>query len=136
MVYPESASMRALRTDIEVAGDTVKIWIHEECVQDPSAWTASKALYDAYASYSAAHGQRNPIGYERFTAALIERYPTLTPKRDRYLDVLSGTRRQVRGLLGIRLRTDADPEPTDSVPPANNQHQPAQGAPPIDAWVL
>ncbi len=73
MVYPESAAMRALRTAIEVVGDTVKIWIHEECVFAPSVWTASKALYDAYTSYCAAHGQRMPISFERFTAVTLAR---------------------------------------------------------------
>jgi putative DNA primase/helicase len=135
MVYPESSAMRARRTHIEVAGDTLKTWIHEECVLEIGVWTASKELYDAYTSYCMAHGQRYPIGYERFTAALVERYPTLIPKRERYLDVLRNTRRQVRGVLGIRLRTDADPEPVDSMPSASGKGQPANGAHSIDVWL-
>jgi phage/plasmid-associated DNA primase len=135
MVYPESAAMRTLRTHIEVAGDSVKTWIQEECVLEPSIWTASKALYDAYTSYCASHGHRMPIGFERFTAALLERDPTLTPRRERYVDVLRGTRRQVRGVLGIRLRTDADPELADGTPLTSSVGQPHSGSRPIDAWL-
>jgi putative DNA primase/helicase len=135
MVYPESAAMRTLRTSIELAGDTLKTWCQEECVCEPGVWTASKDLYDSYTAYCSTYGQRSPIAFERFTAALVERDSTLMPQRARYLDVLSGTRRQVRGILGIRLRTDADAEPLDSVPSGNGMVQPAPGAPDIDAWL-
>jgi len=135
MVYPESAAMRSLRTTIETTGDPVKTWVQEECIFAPGIWTASQTLYESYAAASSTNGYRSPLAFERFTAALIERYPALVPKRDRYLDVVRGTRRQVRGILGIRLRTDADPAPADSLR-TNGVAQPANGLHTIDIWLL
>lgn len=136
MVYPESMAMRAIRANIETMGDPIKVWVQEGCIFATDTWTASQTLYDAYTTFCQTHGYRSPLGFERFTAALIERYPSVMPKRDRYLDVLSGTRRQVRGILGLRLRTDADPDSVDGTPLASGIGQPYHGGRPIDAWLL
>ncbi|MDP9315573.1 MAG: phage/plasmid primase, P4 family [Chloroflexota bacterium] len=103
--YDQSPAMLAELAAIETDGDAVKSFVLDMCVIDADAWIPSASLYRAYLQYCEENGHTRPMVAARLGRAVTERYRSVEPK-SRKVDG-----KPIRGLQGIRLRTDHDLDP-------------------------
>jgi putative DNA primase/helicase len=89
--------VRAATASYRAEQDPLRDFWADCCVFEADAWTASKALYDAYRAWADQNGIRDPFGTRAFGAELLEHRCT------------QEKRKQVRGWLGIRLQSAAGP---------------------------
>jgi putative DNA primase/helicase len=105
--------VRAATASYRAEQDPLRDFFADCCVFEAAAWTASKVLYDAYRAWAEQNGIRDPFGTRAFGAELVEHRCT------------QEKRKQVRGWLGIRLQSAADPaseggrDTSGHVPPDN-----------------
>jgi hypothetical protein len=93
----------AYRAEMDIVG----LFVQDACITDPTAVTPSKTLYDAFREWCAENGYE-PFGQTAFGRRLAAK--GFSHKRA----CLEGRLR--RCWLGLRLRTDTDPQP-DLLPP-------------------
>jgi P4 family phage/plasmid primase-like protien len=93
----------AYRAEMDIVG----LFVQDACITDPIAVTPSKTLYDAFREWCAENGYE-PFGQTAFGRRLAAK--GFSHKRA----CLEGRLR--RCWLGLRLRTDTDPQP-DLLPP-------------------
>jgi P4 family phage/plasmid primase-like protien len=106
--YAESDAARALRAEVEMQGDPLKMFLHEECVMEAGEFISTDELYAAYRDYLEKGGHTRPMAKVHFARALQERYRQLTTER-RYI-----LQERKRCMVGLRLRTASDPEVDDN----------------------
>lgn len=121
--YPESDAARALRAEIETSGDPLKLFVYEECMLDPSEHTPTEDLYRAYRAFCEKNGHTRPMAKIHFARALLERYRDL--KAERCYVLLE----RKRCIIGLRFRTDADPEIDDGTVGTVRDSNPASSVP-------
>lgn len=116
--YPESDSMSNLLSDIETNGDSIKLWLLENCVFEEDAFETTAALYQDYRLWCDENGV-NPASRPRMRDVICTYRPTITASRRRTVDPKTGEVKAIWGLVGVRLRTPFDdlPESDDPVEP-------------------
>ncbi|MEP7288644.1 MAG: phage/plasmid primase, P4 family [Chloroflexota bacterium] len=126
--YPESAQMSRLLTDIETHGDSIKLWLLENCVFEDGTFESTAALYANYRYWCDENGV-NAAGRPKMRDVITTYRPNVEASRQRVNDSQTGEIKLVWGLIGVRLRTIADdfpeedPELPDPVPPTNGSPQ-------------
>jgi len=88
----------AYRAEMDIVG----LFIQDACILDPKAVTPSKTLYDAFREWCAENGYE-PFGQNAFGRRLTTKGFTHT------LTYMNG--RRCRCWIGIRLRSENDPQP-------------------------
>lgn len=117
--YPESPAMTLLLNDIETNGDSIKLWLTENCVFEQGAFESTATLYDNYRRWC----DENGVGFAgrpKMRDVIMTYHPEVESKRQRVVDPQTGEVKLVWGLSGVRLRTleddfNDDPAPTDPV---------------------
>src|SRR5262245_39914094 len=90
-------------SEVENEGDSVKLWVVDSAVFEAGYWTNGATLYTEYKKYCIEAGLQ-AMARPRFTSALCSRYDV-----KQQLKKIGG--KVQRGILGIRLREDGDPDP-------------------------
>ena len=129
--YPESQQMSNLLNDIETNGDSIKLWLMENCIFEEEAFESTVILYQNYRFWSDENGV-NAASRPKMRDVICTYRPNIEANRQRMADPQTGEIKLVWGLTGIRLRTveddfpDNDPtpdDPVDPVPPATGSGQ-------------
>jgi putative DNA primase/helicase len=106
--YPRSDKMKALLDRIASEGNPLKAFLAERCILDRKEKTLAASIYTTYRDYCLENGNK-PLARNTLSSAL----------RDMYNGVTTGWMRvdgnPARCYLGIRLRKDADSEPTEDI---------------------
>ena len=105
--YPESATMRALLTDIERNGDAVKLWVSENCICTPNVFTPTKTLYANFTGWCAENGLHS-VSRPKLRDVLCGYHVGIHCTKQRASDPTSGVVRPQWGMVGLRLRNAAD----------------------------
>jgi putative DNA primase/helicase len=87
--------------------DPLRDFFADHCVFETGAWTASKALYDAYRAWADSNGAGDRAMTAKTFGLQLAEHGCRPVK-------LWRERKQVRGWLGIRFRTEADEASTDA----------------------
>jgi len=106
-IYPESAAMRALLTDIERNGDAVKLWVSENCICTPNVFTPTKMLYANFTGWCAENGLHS-VSRPKLRDVLCGYHIGIHCTKQRATDPTSGVVRPQWGMVGLRLRSAAD----------------------------
>jgi len=115
--YPESAQMSSLLNDIETNGDSIKLWLAENCIFEEGAFESTILLYADYRRWCEDNGV-NAAGRPKMRDVIVTYRPSVIANRQRVVDTQTGEVRLVWGLVGIRLRTPEDDfPPDDPIPP-------------------
>ncbi len=69
--FPETAASREMGHRLRISGSNVQAFIEDRCIFDPAATVPKKVLYDAYAGWCEANGQKKPA-HPQFSEYLFE----------------------------------------------------------------
>jgi hypothetical protein len=93
--------------------DPLREFFEQCCIFEEEAWVASAALYAVYQGWARENGIRQDRLLTSTAVGLRLRARGCVKKPGEITDDL-GKRKKARGWLGLRLRTEADPEGDDS----------------------
>ncbi len=105
--YPESAAMRALLMDIERNGDAVKLWVAENCIFEPNAFTTTHMLYENFRGWCEENGL-HAVSRPKLRDMLYGYRAGVHSAKRRTAEADTGSTKPLWGMVGIRLRTLAD----------------------------
>lgn len=116
--YPESSQMSSLRIDIETNGDSIKLWLTENCIFEKGAFASTVNLYENYRLWCDENGV-GCVGRPKMRDVIMAYRPTVVANRQRIIDAATGEVKLVWGLVGVRLRTPDDDFSEDNRPPTD-----------------
>jgi phage/plasmid-associated DNA primase len=105
--YPVSQAMRELLHDIEMNGDSAKLWLTEQCMLEQEASAMTQALYENYRTWCEDNGVR-PLSRPKLRDAMLSYSRQIISTKRRVIDTETGESKPMWCLLGIRLRLLGD----------------------------
>jgi hypothetical protein len=128
-------------TDIETNGDSIKLWLTENCIFEEGAFESTAVLYHDYRLWCDENGVTT-AGRPKMRDVITTYRPSVTANRQRVVDSETGEIKLVWGLIGIRLRRPEDdlPDPDlvdpplpDTGSPRNPQYDGRCDGDPVDS---